>query len=328
MKTTALLFTGVGRVELAETHVPEPGSGQVLIESLFSAISPGTELRCLSGRQAGGAFPFVPGYSLVGRITGCGPGVALKAGTVVFCTGTEKADRPLLWGAHIGHAVRGADHVYPLPEGVEPLEAAFTKLAAIAYRGVRAASTRPHDEVAVVGLGPIGQLAARLHALAGGRVVAADLDASRAAVARAAGVEAIVPDGDLVAAFLAVQPHGADIVVDSTGVPSVLQQSVRLGKAKPWDDALTEPTRLVVQGSYAENVIFDYHQAFYRELAVHFPRDNQPRDIHAILRLLARGRLKTRDLATRIANPREAQDVYQELRAAKPGTLTTVFQWT
>jgi len=49
-----------------------------------------------------------------------------------------------------------------------------------------------------------------------------------------------------------------------------------------WDNSLTEPARLVIQGSYAENVIFDYHQAFYRELSVLFPRDNQARDIEAV----------------------------------------------
>jgi len=59
----------------------------------------------------------------------------------------------------------------------------------------------------------------------------------------------------------------------------VLQQSILLAKLKPWDNALTEPTRLIVQGSYPENVVFDYQQAFIRELAVHFPRDNQARDV-------------------------------------------------
>jgi len=327
MKTTALFATTVDRVELVEAVVPDPAPGQIIIEALFTAVSPGTEMRCIGGRQPGLAFPFIPGYSMVGRVAARGAGVALAEGALVFCQGTEKADRPLAWGGHIAHALRGEESAFLLPVGLDPLEAALAKLGAIAYRGVRAAGTRPHEEVAVVGLGVIGQLSARLHRLAGARVVAADLSPDRVALAKAAGIEAVVPQEGLTAAFRTLQPAGADVVVDSTGALPVLQQSVLLAKAKPWDNTLTEPTRLVIQGSYPENVIFDYHQAFFRELAVHFPRDNQTRDLQAVLRFLGSGRLKTRDLVSEICPPGDAPRIYSALRAAKPGLLTAVFQW-
>jgi threonine dehydrogenase-like Zn-dependent dehydrogenase len=100
-----------------------------------------------------------------------------------------------------------------------------------------------------------------------------------------------------------------------------------LVKSKPWDNSLTEPARLVIQGSYAEDVIFDYHQAFYRELSVLFPRDNQPRDIEAVLRFIAGGQLNTRDLISEVCTPQEAPRIYAALRAAKPGLVTAAFDW-
>jgi threonine dehydrogenase-like Zn-dependent dehydrogenase len=106
-----------------------------------------------------------------------------------------------------------------------------------------------------------------------------------------------------------------------------LQHSVRLARLKPWDDALTEPARLVIQGSYAENVVFDYHEAFFRELSVLLPRDCQPRDLRAILQFLSLGRLRIRDLITEVCGPADAQRVYSALRAAQPGLVTAVFQW-
>jgi 2-desacetyl-2-hydroxyethyl bacteriochlorophyllide A dehydrogenase len=327
MKTIALLGTAIDRVEVVEALVPDPAPGQVIVEAVYTAISPGTEMRCLAGKQPRITFPFIPGYSMVGRIAARGTGVALAEGTLVFCKGTEKADHTLGFGGHIAHALCSEDSVFPLPAGVDPLEASLTKLGAIAYRGVRVAGTRPHDEVAVVGLGPIGQLAARMHRLAGARVVAADLSADRVALAQAAGIEAVVPGQGLAAAFQSLQPGGADVVVDSTGVAPVLQQSILLAKSKPWDNTMTEPTRLVIQGSYVENVVFDYHQAFYRELSVHFPRDNQARDLQAVLRFLASGRLKARDLISEVCKPGDAQRIYSALRAAKPGLLTAAFQW-
>jgi 2-desacetyl-2-hydroxyethyl bacteriochlorophyllide A dehydrogenase len=327
MKTTALLATAVDRVELAEATIPEPESGQVIVQAVYTAISPGTEMRCLAGRQAGVSFPFIPGYSMVGQVVARGAGVAVAEGTWVFCQGTQKSDRPLAWGAHLAHALCSAGSVFPLPAGLDPLEAALTKLGAIAYRGVRAAGTQPHDQVAVVGLGPIGQLAARLHGLTGARTVAVDLAPDRVALAKAAGIEAVVAQSGLVAALAPLQPQGADIVVDATGAAPVLQQSIRLAKSKPWDNTLTEPTRLIVQGSYPENVIFDYQEAFVRELTVHFPRDNQASDVQAVLRFLASGRLKTRDLISEVCAPGAAQGIYTALRAGKSGLLTAVLRW-
>ena len=327
MKTSALCFTGVDRVELAETNIPDPGPSELVVAAAYSAISPGTELRCLSGRQHGGAFPFIPGYSLVGHVAARGRDVKLTEGTPVFCRGTERASHSLLWGAHMAHALCDASRVFPVPPGVDLLEASLAKLSAIAYRGVRVADTRPHEEVAVVGLGAIGQLAARLHAIAGARVVAGDLEPTRVQLARAAGLEALVPADGLASAFARYQPKGADVVVDATGAPAVLAQSIQLAKAKPWDDAATTPTRLVIQGSYVENVAFSYREAFARELIVHFPRDNQAGDIAVALRLLAEGRLKARDLISTVAEPARAPEIYAALRAARPGLITAVFKW-
>jgi 2-desacetyl-2-hydroxyethyl bacteriochlorophyllide A dehydrogenase len=327
MQTTALLATAVDRVELVEATIPEPGAGQVVLKAVYTAISPGTEMRCLAGRQSGLSFPFVPGYSMVGQIAERGPGVAIAEGAWVFCQVTQKADRPLAWGGHISHALCGEGDVFLLPAGIDPLEAALAKLGAIAYRGVRVAGTRPHDQVAVVGLGPIGQLAARMHGLTGARVVAADVAQDRVALAKAAGIEAVVARSGIVDAFAPLLPQGADVVVDATGAPAVLRQSILLAKSKPWDNALTEPTRLIVQGSYPENVVFDYQEAFMRELSVHFPRDNQARDVQAVLGFLARGRLKIRDLISEVCAPRDAQQIYTALRAGKPGLITGVFHW-
>jgi bacteriochlorophyllide a dehydrogenase len=329
MKTLSLLATAIDRVELVEVNVPAPEAGEVLIESAYTAVSPGTEMRCLAGHQPGVGFPFIPGYSMVGRVVARGPGATLAEGAIVFCNGTARVDRPTAWGAHLAHAVASESALFAIPAGVDLLDAALLQIAAIPYRGVRLAETRPHDEVAVVGLGVIGQIAARLHRLAGARVVAADVSPDRVAAARSAGIEAVIaPQGDLVAAFHPRQPAGADVVVDATGAPAVLQQSVKLGRRKPWNDELTEPVRLVIQGSYAENVVFDYHEAFFRELTVLVPRHSQPRDMRAVLGFLADGRLRLRDLVSEVRPASEAQVVYAALRAGRSGLLAAAFRWS
>ncbi|MBC8141934.1 MAG: alcohol dehydrogenase catalytic domain-containing protein, partial [Armatimonadetes bacterium] len=158
MKTQAIVFTAPDAVAVIDTTVPEPGDNDVLIETVYSCVSPGTELRCLSGQQNGApAFPFVPGYALCGRIRQVGANVQnVREGDAVFCTGTQRAEVNRCWGGHIGHAVVNAGVVFPVPEGVSLHTAVLTKLAAICLRGAKMSRPLPWETVAVIGLGTVG----------------------------------------------------------------------------------------------------------------------------------------------------------------------------
>ena len=331
MKARAIVFTGVGRVALQAVEIPPPGDGEVLVEALYTLVSPGTELRCLAGQQQGLAFPFIAGYSLVGRVTARGPGATLPRGTLVYCNGTARAaGLPLGWGGHASHAVQPESNVYPVPEGVDPLWAVAAHVAGIAYRGVRLGRPQAHETVAVIGLGTIGALAARLHALSGARVVAADLSPHRVALAQQAGIEAFVPLGDLGQAFREPQhgrvPGGADLVVDATGHPAVLRQAIEVARDKPWDDSAEPGPRLVVQGSYPGDFQVPYDAAFRRELSFSLPRDTQPRDVRAVLDLMARGKLRLDGFA-QTRRPGDAVQVYADLANPATKLLTVAFQW-
>ncbi|PWH15590.1 MAG: hypothetical protein DDG60_05575 [Anaerolineae bacterium] len=327
MQTRAIVFTAPNQVALESIEIPAPAAGEVLIESIYTLISPGTELRCRAGQQEGVVFPFIPGYSMVGRVVGRGAGVSLPEGTLVFCGGTSKASLNLAWGGHVAHAIQPAGNVYPLPEGMNPLHAPAAKLAAIAYRGVRLSNPRPHETVAVIGLGAIGLLAAQLHALSGARVVAADLSPYRVANAQKAGLEAFVPQGNLGEAFRAYFPNGADVVVDATGAPAVLAQAVEVARDKPWDDSPELGARVVIQGSYAGAFSLPYQAVFMKELSFYVPRDVQPRDIRAMLDVMARGKLNVETLISAVRAPETAPETYAAL--AEPGAelITAAFHW-
>ena len=327
MKTRAILFTAPNQVVLETVEIPAPETGEVLIESLYTLISPGTELRCRAGKQEGVTFPFIPGYSMAGRVIARGPGVSLPEGTLVFCGGTTKASLNRAWGGHVAHAIQPEQGVYPLPEGMNPLYAPAAKLAAIAYRGVRLSQPKPHETVAVIGLGAIGLLAAQLHALSGARVVAADLSPYRVANAQKAGLQAFVPQGNLGQAFRQYFPNGADVVVDATGAPSVLAQAIEVARDKAWDDSPELGARVVIQGSYAGEFSLPYQAAFMKELSFYVPRDVQPRDIRAMLEVMTRGKLHLDSLISEVRAPEAAPQTYAAL--AEPGAelITVAFKW-
>ncbi|MBI5667425.1 MAG: zinc-binding alcohol dehydrogenase [Chloroflexi bacterium] len=327
MQAKAIVATAEQQVALQTVEVPAPGPGEVLVEAAYTAISPGTELRCLAGKQEGVRFPFVPGYSMVGRIIARGDGVSVPEGTLVYCAGTTKANVSLGWGGHVSHAVMPAANAYPLPDNVHPLDGLTAHLAAIAYRGVRLSKAQPHEHVAVVGLGVIGQLAARLHALTGARVVCADLAPARVEVARQVGLEAFVPQSSLADSFRAVFPQGADVVVDATGVAAVLPQAIGIARDVGWDDTPRVGARYIIQGSYPGDFCIPYQPAFLKEMSFWLPRDVQPADVRVVLNLMARGKLPARDLISEIRSPEEAQRTYDQLRDPACGLLTVAFRW-
>ena len=49
MKTTCVVATDVNRVEVGEYELRDSLPGELLVETLYSAVSPGTELRCQAG---------------------------------------------------------------------------------------------------------------------------------------------------------------------------------------------------------------------------------------------------------------------------------------
>lgn len=329
MKVPSLCVTSPGNILVAEVDVPTPGPGEVLVRTVYSAVSPGTELRCLQNvNDSVPVFPFVPGYSMSGIVTSSGPGAQVAEGCRVFCTGTAKSSVALQWGGHIGYAVRDATSVYPLPETVDMRAASITKLAAIAYRGARLAQAGPGKTVAVVGLGPIGQLSARIHSALGAHVVAGDRASARVALSEAVGIRSVLTGPNIPDAFREWLPDGADIVVDATGAHALIPQLIGLARDKPWDDSEVAGPRYIVQGSYPADFAIPYQAAFMKELSFYLPRDTQPRDVLAVLKLIAEGRLYVNDLISITAQPEAAPGIYSDLLNPDSSLITAAFEWS
>jgi 2-desacetyl-2-hydroxyethyl bacteriochlorophyllide A dehydrogenase len=324
MQSRAILFTGMGSVQLGTIEIPALDPEEVLVQTTFSAISPGTERRCLTGQQAGAPpFPFVPGYALSGRVLRVGAAAPLEPGTRVFCTGTQRLEGAgRLWGGHVAHAIVPFTALRLVPDSVCLEYAALTKLASIAFHGVRLSRPEPHETVLVVGLGPIGSLSARLHARVGCRVIGVDPLTSRRSSLEDIGVQT-VESLEHAEAWL---PDGADIVVDATGIASVLTRALRLAKTLPWDDHDASGARVLIQGSYAQDIALPYDAVFQREAVIFTPRDAQPRDERAVLEFMARGELKLDDLVGNVFAPEDAEQVYANLgQQAYP---TALFRWS
>jgi predicted dehydrogenase/threonine dehydrogenase-like Zn-dependent dehydrogenase len=203
--------------ELAVLDVPAPvcRPGGVLVQSLFSLISTGTEMMKLTEAKMSmvgkararpdqvrkvidavaqqGAVAtykkvmnrldsYTPlGYSLCGVVTEVGRGAEeFSVGQFVAAAGNEYA-------LHAEYNWVPINLCGPVPAGVLPEHAAFSTVGAIAMHGVRRAEVQLGDTACVIGLGLVGQLVVRLLAAAGVRVIGLDVIDERCRLAEKAG---------------------------------------------------------------------------------------------------------------------------------------------
>ena len=328
MESQALVITAPDTVSLKPLGVPEPGAGEVLVESWYTGVSPGTELRTMGETGPNADYPFVPGYACVGRVVRAGPDAVHREGAVVFGGGTaHPGPYRRQWGGHVRHAVGPAGDWIAVPEGVDPRHAALCKLAAIAWHGIRKAAIGPGDTVAVVGLGVLGQLSVRLARTVGATVVACDLSVPRVEAARRGGIDASMSGQPLERTFQERFPDGFDVVIDVTGAAGVVAGAVELMRMTPWGRDDVVGPRYVVQGSYPGGLTLPYERVFQREALVIIPRDNEPRDKKEVLDHLAAGRLSVGELITDVVPPTRAGELYERLRDPAGGVLGAVFTW-
>ncbi len=218
--TRALWIAAPGRAELRAEPLPAPRAGEASIRALYSGVSRGTEALVYMGRVPPteyqrmrapfqeGTFPAPVkyGYASVGEVIA---GPAELIGRVIFCL-----------YPHQERYVVPCDALHPVPAGIPAQRAILAANLETALNGVWDAGVAPGDRVSVIGGGSVGCLAAWLtRRIAGCEVELVDVNASRAAVARALGVSFAAPDrasGD------------ADVVLHASGTQEGLALALRI----------------------------------------------------------------------------------------------------
>ncbi|HTZ07854.1 MAG TPA: bi-domain-containing oxidoreductase [Acidimicrobiales bacterium] len=243
-----------GELHVLDVPAPSCEPGGVLVRTLFSLISTGTEMMKVSeskmslvgmararpdqvrkvldtARQQGPMTAYrkamgrldsyTPlGYSLAGVVTAVGAGVeGISEGQLVACAGNEFA-----FHAEVNWVPKNL--CVPVPAGVEARHAAFATVGAIAMQGVRQGEVQLGDVACVIGLGLVGQLVVRLLVAAGVAVVGVDVRPERCELAMRGGARACAgtSPADLDAVESAVRRAsgglGADRIFLAAGGPS------------------------------------------------------------------------------------------------------------
>ncbi|MCW2931469.1 MAG: putative zinc-binding dehydrogenase [Actinomycetia bacterium] len=345
-----------GPVTLLDVPRPVPEATEVLVRTVSSVISPGTERALTSLAQANLLAKARARPDLVRQVVKKARAEGLAA-TRQAVAGRLAQDIPLGYSAagivvSVGSAVTGvrpgqlvatggaghANHAEfqavpgllcaPASPDVSPQDAAFTTIAAIALHGLRLAEAGPGSKVVIVGLGLIGQLAARLAIAAGCDVAGIDPAPYPRTVAAGSGVLALDERGaettEQVLAWSRGRGADAVLVCAAGASPAAVMRVPELCRDR---------APVVIVGDVGLQL---RRTPFYeRELSLRFARSYGPgrydpsyeawgvdypagqvrwtegRNFEAVLDLLAAGRLTVTDLVTHSFDITAATQAYK-----------------
>lgn len=215
----ALWYVGPRECALNDVTVT-PAPGDVLVRTLFSGISRGTERLVFEGRVPASEHERMKGPNMAGAFP-----FPVKYG---YCAvGVVEAGPASMLGRHVfalhPHQTRFAlppEHLTVLPPGLPPRRAVLAANMETALNALWDAGAGPGDRIAVVGAGVVGLLVASIAAkLPGAEVTLVDVDPSRAAVAAALGCRFSGDGGDA---------GDCDIVIHTSASAAGLNRAIAL----------------------------------------------------------------------------------------------------
>jgi 2-desacetyl-2-hydroxyethyl bacteriochlorophyllide A dehydrogenase len=236
----------MGKDQLVYQEVPAPaiGAEQVLIKVNLVGIC-GSDPTIYHGKHLRARAPLIMGHEALGEIVTVGPKVANLAigdkvvfnpsyscGECEWCRGGRDNFCPKIGvlgadaaGAYAQYIAVTAKRVYKLPESIPDKLAVLAEPLAVATHAVNTAGVKPNDQVAVIGGGAIGVLAATVAKVKGAqKVMIIEVKPFRLKIAEELGFIPIDSTaGNTVERIMAeTGGTGADVVLEASGSPAVV----------------------------------------------------------------------------------------------------------
>ena len=306
-----VIFTGKQQVELEEFELRPPRDGEVVVRSLYSLMSTGTENIAFNRNFDPGThwdawvrYPFRPGYLTVG--------ITEENGETVFVR-----------AQHASHHVVARERCTTVPDGIDPKDATWCGLAKIAFSGKTVADYKVGEDVVIVGAGPIGQMSVRWAVASGlANVTVVDVAPFRLELARRGGASATIAS-TVADAGLSDVP----LVIDTTGNADVLTGCLRIcGRF----------AKVVLLGDtgrpHLQHLTSDVITKGLTIVGTHDTHDRggwpEARVNRVFFELVSTGRFPLDGLITHVVDGRDPAKAYELANTVREQTLGICFDWT
>ncbi len=228
-------------------QTPTPGLGEVLVSVGAAGICAG-DMYIYTGKNPYAIYPQIAGHEIAGTIVevgddvtkfsigmevvvepfiGCGKCYPCRVGKSNCCANLR------IIGVHIpgGYAEYvkvPVNKLHLVPYGLSLFDATFTEPVAIGVQACRRAEVGS-EYVLILGCGPIGLALIEVAKARGARVVATDVLESRLQIAGQLGAEVLMADDLLLQTIMQhTNGEGAPVVIEATGNPEVMEQTIDL----------------------------------------------------------------------------------------------------
>lgn len=286
------------RWEVKEVPTPKPEANQVLIRIHASGLCY-TDVHITRG-EIPTQFPRILGHEPVGEVVALGAGVRTRRvgdrvgvpwvqascgrcewcqrGKPLFCaqqigTGVQTQ------GSHAEYMLAYADSALLLPDGLAYEQAAPIFCAGYTvWSGLRWADPKPHERVAVVGIGGLGHLALQYSKAAGFETIAISHSQDKDKLARQLGADEVVRDGQGL-----VNIGGADVILGTSNSVDAMANTIQ---------GLRPDGRLVVMGFEAKPLPISPLDLIMRRIRVLGSQQNGPEYLYEALDYAAKGKVK------------------------------------
>jgi alcohol dehydrogenase len=251
-----------GKWEVRDVPTPHPATNQVLIKIHASGLCY-TDVHITEGLLPSASFPRTIGHEPVGEIVEVGDGVIKRKigdrvgvpwfqsscgrcewcqrGKIMFCnqpvaTGINAP------GSHAEYMVAYADATTLLPDGLSYEQAAPVFCAGYTvWSGLRFADPKPHERIAVLGIGGLGHLAVPYSKAAGFYTIAITHSKDKENLASKLGADLIASNGERLK-----QAGGADVILVTSNSYKAASESLK---------GLRPDGRMVLMGFSTEPLI-------------------------------------------------------------------------
>ena len=347
-----------GETYLEEVPVPVLRAGQVLIKTRSTLVSAGTERmlvefgkgnllqkaqqqpdkvrQVLEKVNTDGLLPTLDAVrnklDTPIKLGYCNVGEVVESRV----DGLEPGQRVVSNGPHAEYVVVPENLCARVPDTVSDESAVFTVIGSIALQGIRLIQPTLGETVVVTGLGLIGLLAAQILRAQGCRVIGIDVDASRVALVREWGCEAVdlsAGEDPLEVAERYTRGRGVDavLITASTKSNEPIHQAANMcrkrgrivlvgvvGMELSRADFYEKELAFQVSCSYGPGRYDENYEENGQDYPLAYVRWTEQRNFEAILQLMADSQMDTDALVSERFDFDNAAQAYQVLSEGSP----------
>jgi alcohol dehydrogenase len=284
--------------EVKEVTTPEPGANQVLIKMHASGICY-TDVHATHG-VLGVKFPYTIGHEPAGEIVELGEGVATRKigdrvgvpwvqstcgrcewcqrGKTFFCP-NQIATGINIAGGHAEYMVAYAGATQLIPDEVSYEQAAPIFCAGFTvYSGLRMADPKPHERIAVVGIGALGHLGIQYSKAAGFETIAVTHSKDKEELAFKLGADSVVSDGEAL-----LKEGGADVILSTSNSYKATAESIK---------ALRPDGRIILMGFSSTDILTVSPEILFKRGRIVGSTQNEREHLYEALDYVAKGKVK------------------------------------